>query len=367
MSTSEEDAPDVIAKLIHEQEGSGTVASLIEPTSQLHISSSENVQLKGFDTVVSCTLEPFATSALKDAGVKQYLHLKCQTGKLGSRDLRTQLPRLLPFFSSLPIPEIPGKILVCCPTGKDLSVGVALAILCLYTDEGGAINTGNAKEAKEMGKSFIKQRLSWITTSNAALNPSRATLQSVNAMLLSSQDPKATLHTRSADTSNSTAEKLPLRQTRPLASEPENTASQDPTPPPQTSMPATIFANLHTATQNATWKFTRELSSKLPTHPSGQVTGTATFTPCVSNPSSSSSSSSQQPPPTLLYSEQGTFTTSTGLQFTARRKYVYQLSPSTPTDGEFLTVRFFDDEKMREGGEESGVGGARSRGWRVIC
>ncbi|EMD92577.1 hypothetical protein COCC4DRAFT_131176 [Bipolaris maydis ATCC 48331] len=339
MRVNEEDAPEVIAKLIKEQKCGGAIASLIKPTSQLYISSSEDVQLAGFETVISCTPEPFSNSALKDAGVKRYLNLKCQTGKLGSRDLRTQLPHLIPFFSSLQTSKTQNKILVCCPTGKDLSVGAALAILCLYTDESGAINTGKAKEAKGMDKSFIKQRMSWITTSNAALNPSRATLQSVNAMLLSSQDPKASLPTQ--PTAN-----LPIRKTRPLPFEPPNPTPQDPVPEPPLASPRSIFTALATT---STWKFTRNLTSKLPSHPSGTVAGTATFTAMPHSPSI--------PIPTLLYAEEGTFSTTTGLSFTARRKYVYQLCPgSTPADTEFIAVRFFDDDKMREARQEGGVG-----------
>ncbi|XP_014553746.1 hypothetical protein COCVIDRAFT_106824 [Bipolaris victoriae FI3] len=339
MRMNEEDAPEIIAKLIKEQKGSGAAASLIKPTSQLYISSSEDIQLAGFETVVSCTPEPFASTTLKDAGVRHYLHLKCQNGKLGSRDLRTQLPQLVPFFSFLQTPETQSKILLCCPTGKDLSVGAALAILCLYTDESGAIDTGKAKEAKNMNKSFIKQRLSWITTSNAALNPSRATLQSVNAMLLSSQDPKASLPTQPTAT-------LPIRETRPLPSEPTNPTPQDPAPRSRLSSPRSIFTNLATT---STWNFTRNLTSKLPSHPSGTVTGTATFTPMPH--------SSSIPLPTLLYAEEGTFSTTTGLSFTARRKYVYQLCPGAePADTEFIAVRFFDDDKMREARQEGGVG-----------
>jgi tRNA A64-2'-O-ribosylphosphate transferase len=358
MRLSEEDAPEVIARLAKAQEGSGAVASLIQPTLQLYISSSEQVQLAGFETVVSCTPEPFTPSVLKGAGIKHYLHLKCQTGKLGSRDLRTQLPRLIPFFSSLPASTTQCKVLVCCPTGKDLSVGVSLAILCLYTDEGGAIDPGKAKEAQEMNKAFIKQRLSWITTSNAALNPSRATLQSVNAMLLSSQDPKATVHTPSTDSSKNPPSTLPIRQTRPANPHPTGLTSQEPgsdTPPPTFSIPKAIFTNLTTA-----WKFDRQLSSTLPSHPSGRVAGTATFTPLHS--------SSSDTPPTLIYAEEGTFTTTTGMQFSARRKYIYQLCPdSTRTDSKFIAVRFFDEDKAREdeerghkeanSGSSQGIGG----------
>ncbi|KAF1939311.1 hypothetical protein EJ02DRAFT_408790 [Clathrospora elynae] len=335
MSTSEEDAPSVISKLVKEEKGSKAIATLIAPTSELFISPNENVDLAGFDVVISCTPYPFPPSILKDAGVKHYLHLKCQTGKLGSRDLRTQLPRVLCFFSSLPIPS-PGKILVCCPTGKDLSVGTALAILCLYTGDEGDIDTSKPREQSGIVKAFVKQRLSCITTSNPALNPSRATLQSVNAVLLESQDPRAFSTSKHTTTLTD--------RTKPLLAATQN-------PPPD--VPTAIFESLQCCKADKPWAFRRTLTSALPTHPSGTVTGTATFTPCTLSASS---------PPTLLYAEEGEFVTDTGLKFTARRKYVYQLKPSLSDKGEedgsgkHIVVHFFDDEKLPRASVADGVG-----------
>ncbi|KAI4935705.1 uncharacterized protein J4E92_002996 [Alternaria infectoria] len=352
MKTSEEDAPALIERLLNEDGGSSAVASLIKPTSRLYISPSDQMKLDGFDVVISCTPEPFATSMLKDAGVKNYLHLKCQTGKLGSRDLRTQLPRILYFFSSLSGP-ITGRFLVCCPTGKDLSVGTALAILCLYTNEKGAIDTSTPKETNAMGKAFIKQRLSWITTSNPALNPSRSTLQSVNAILLESQDPKASLQTKSNGTDTGITTSIPIRETRPLPHEPrtDNSSETEKQKPSSPSLPTSIFENLRNSPDKP-WNFTRQLRSTLPTHPSGTVSGTATFTSCdLPAPF----------PPTLLYAEEGEFATDTGLKFNARRKYVYQLETPTPEStgekaGDYIAVRFFDDEKMPRADIKDGVG-----------
>lgn len=72
-----------------------------------------------------------------------------------------------------------------CETGKDISVGVALAVLCLYADERG---TRTLAPNASINKSFIKQRLSWIMTSFPDVKPSRATLQSVNAFLFSPRE-----------------------------------------------------------------------------------------------------------------------------------------------------------------------------------
>jgi tRNA A64-2'-O-ribosylphosphate transferase len=353
LRTSEEDAPNTIASLVEGETGSGAVTSLIKPTNTLYISSSSNVDLTGFDVVISCTPSPFSPSMLKAAGIKHYLHLKCSLiGKLGSRDLRSQLPRLLQFFSAISPPRF-RKILVCCPTGKDVSVGTALAILCLYTNDTGAIDTSKPRETKAVDKSFVKQRLSWITTSNPALNPSRATLQSVNAVVLESQDPKAYY----TNTGNGNGTHLPSNL--PIRATPNFTLKRDPeTSSP--SLPTTIFENLRTPAAGKSWLFTRTLTSTLPSHPSGTVTGTASFSPCTL-PSSS--------PPTLLYAEEGEFVTNTGLKFTTRRKYVYQLQKQENEEGlgvgeACIIVRFFDDEKMPKadlgdsvGKEGEGVGG----------
>jgi tRNA A64-2'-O-ribosylphosphate transferase len=345
MSTSEEDAPNAIASLVEGETGSRTVTSLIKPTNTLYISSSSNVDLTGFDVVISCTPSPFSPSTLKAAGVKHHFHLQCTTGKLGSRDLRTQLPRLLHFFSSIS-PPVSGKILACCPTGKDLSVGTALAILCLYTDDTGAIDTNKSRETKAVDKSLVKQRLSWITTSNPALNPSRATLQSVNAVVLESQDPKAYYTDSGKGSETQPASSLPIRATNPVV---RQDSEKGITPSPPTS----IFSTLLTQASDNPWLFTRTLTSTLPSHPSGTVTGTASFTPCSNLPSSS--------PPTLLYAEEGEFLTDTGLKFTTQRKYVYQLHTEEEKEGggfgeTCIVVRFFDDEKMPKARVEDGVG-----------
>jgi tRNA A64-2'-O-ribosylphosphate transferase len=331
MSTSEEDALEVVAKLIAEESRNGTSsgAILIKPTSSLYITSSQDADLENFDVVISCTPEPFESGVLKQARIKHYLPLKCQTGKLGSRDLRNELPRLLDFFSGLA--ELSPRILVCCPTGKDLSVGTALAILCLYTSDNGTVDLSTRRPASVIDKNFIKRRLSWITTSNSALNPSRSTLQSVNSVLLSSQDPKSM--------------SLPIRMRTLIPPVQEFTTTEtkatdqlnNGNPPQPPSIPSKVFTSL----SSHPWTFHRTLTSALPTHPSGTVSGIATFTSCTLSPSF---------PPTLLYAEQGDFVTDTGLKFSARRKYVYQLIEDE------IVVKFFDDEKIRRAKVEDGVG-----------
>lgn len=182
LGTNEDELPDVIADLVKTEKGPDAAPILIAPTTNLFVSSSRNIDISPFSTIISCTPEPLTTTAPEHLK-KKYLHLPCGAGKLGSRDLRAQLSRLPSFISSLP--DKLGDILVCCPTGRDLSVGVALAILCLYADTTGVLSRrGGSGGGKKTDKKFIKQRLTWLTTTNPTLNPSRGTLQSINAYLM---------------------------------------------------------------------------------------------------------------------------------------------------------------------------------------
>ncbi|KAH7087385.1 initiator tRNA phosphoribosyl transferase-domain-containing protein [Paraphoma chrysanthemicola] len=345
LSASEEDAPELIARLVENEAQNDThsAATLIKPTTNLYVSSSQGMNRAGFDLVISCTPDPIPATVLKEAKVQHYLHLKCQTGKLGSRDLRNELSRLITFFSSVTARPT-SRILLCCPTAKDLSVGTAIAILCLYSNDIGTLDFTNARDPASIDKNFIKHRLSWITTSNPSLNPSRATLQSVNAVLLSSKDPKLT----------TTA--LPMRLKSTMATPTTNSPPSNPSGPSNPSLPdpprIAIPENIFTSLQSTSWSFHRTLSSTLPTHPSGTVTGTATFTPC-DLPNTF--------PSTLLYAEEGDFVTANGLRFSARRKYVYQLHPThtdsaQQTDVKTITVKFFNDEALPRAKISDGVG-----------
>jgi tRNA A64-2'-O-ribosylphosphate transferase len=361
LHTNEEDMSAVIDELAGQQTSAEAVATLIKPTSCLYVSSSEQVDLASFDAVISCTPEPMSHAALKEAGVTRYMHLKCQTGKLGSRDLRGQLPQLRVWRSEA---SEPGKVLVCCPTGKDLAVGTALAFLCLFVDDAGVVDMRKAREPRNVDKTFIKQRLSWITTSNPALNPSRATLQSVNTTLMSGEDvAKSNVgwsmvqqnpegdDKRQSPTDADVADELShLSTSEEAKSIPQALLGDDKAETPTASDPiSTIFSRLVTPDEQS-WKFTRTLRSVLASHPSGTVTGSAKFSRC---------SYAGAPPntSTVLYSEEGEFVTNNGLRFTARRKYVYRLRVDANTkQGKNIAVFFFDDEKMPRGQSVYGVG-----------
>ena len=121
---------------------------------------------------------------------KQTVSLDLGSGKVASRNLRQGIPETLKRMSDVSKwngtayvnGETDPRILVMCNTGKDLSVGVALAISCHLSTEA------------KIDKAAIKRHLAQITLSKPDASPSRATLNSVHAVLMPKPEKKAPLH-----------------------------------------------------------------------------------------------------------------------------------------------------------------------------
>jgi tRNA A64-2'-O-ribosylphosphate transferase len=186
LQTSDDELHDLIQWLIDKERHSQPLSTFVSITSapKLLFGSMDNLNklpLLDNDVLISCS--PNVNHSLPSNN--RHLPLKCREKKLGSRDLRTQLPRLLTFLSAF---DTVDKIYVACPDGKDLSVGIGLAILCLFFDEDGQfVPTKQMIHSPDITKPFIRQRLAWISTSMPQANPSRTTLQSVNDFLFSSR------------------------------------------------------------------------------------------------------------------------------------------------------------------------------------
>lgn len=140
LAANQEEILDLIQDLITTDQYSGAADSdpvKIGPT-RLYIGTSSNArQAEQYDGIIVCggnvPINP--DHDIKDATKKVILHLPCGDGKLGSRALRSQFPRIPPFITSLSAYDLSPKILFMCPTGKDLSVGVLLVVLCLFFDD----------------------------------------------------------------------------------------------------------------------------------------------------------------------------------------------------------------------------------------
>jgi tRNA A64-2'-O-ribosylphosphate transferase len=184
LATAEDDLPAFIQSLLGESDSQAEPRKpvLIQPTINIWISNNTSAESHhaDFDFVVSCSEKPI--EALVQKMKSRCIHLSCTTGKVGSRQLRTELQKLRPLLDDL---SSSSRILVTCHSGRDLAVGVALAILCLQCSGDGMLRSTDSQiRATGLNKATIKHRLSWIMVSMPDAVPSRATLQSVNAFLL---------------------------------------------------------------------------------------------------------------------------------------------------------------------------------------
>lgn len=150
-----------------------------------------------------CTIALSSTPSPPESWTKSPTRMEVGIGKhkVASRNLRTALPVICHFVAqylhSGP-PSAPGKrVLIACETGgRDLAVGVALALLCwCFEDEGGAVvrtqvaqgdkgNVPGTQQSLSFNKTMIKVRLGRIMMAMPDANPNRATLQSINSFLM---------------------------------------------------------------------------------------------------------------------------------------------------------------------------------------
>lgn len=126
---------------------------------------------------------------------------------------------------------------------------------------------------------------------------------------------------------------------------PPHSLSSKNTPIPSSSQSPPFSTLLRTSQP---WTFHRTLTSRLPTQPSGTVTGTATFTPFTprssNSPATATTATTEEEDAEeekqgrrkeyFHYTETGTFTTTTGIAFDIRQKYIYIFTPKHNTKDE---------------------------------
>ena len=135
LCASETDLQDFITALIKEdsQTNLSMERAAIVPGSMVSVGTFDQIfrsQTPG-SLVITCSS---GLACVKNGEADlSHLHLNCCTGKQGSRGLRREMAKIPHFLQGKQI----ETILICCSTGKDISVGVALAILVLYSDDEG--------------------------------------------------------------------------------------------------------------------------------------------------------------------------------------------------------------------------------------
>lgn len=187
LSTPEDMIEEVIAGLVAQGVGNkGARLTEIGPGKRVAIGTIDAAETDAKQTDIVITVSPKDNEVLRLMLKSQYLPLSLADGKVGSRQLRHSLPNLITLIKAQLAASPTSRIVVADVNGKDQGVGVALAILCLFITDDGTIRP--SEEVKEppngLNKQTIKQKLSWISVAKPDANPSRTTLQSVNAFLL---------------------------------------------------------------------------------------------------------------------------------------------------------------------------------------
>ncbi|KAK2004473.1 initiator tRNA phosphoribosyl transferase [Colletotrichum falcatum] len=104
------------------------------------------------------------------------------TQDVASRNLRQALPDICAFVARHLGAHRGADVVIACESGRDLSIGAALAVYCWCFDQDGGYRVAGAKTF--FNKDMIRVRLGTIMTAFPEANANRATLQSVNSFLM---------------------------------------------------------------------------------------------------------------------------------------------------------------------------------------
>ncbi|KAI5969075.1 RIT1 [Candida margitis] len=109
-----------------------------------------------------------------DKSTKQVLQYQIPNNKKGSNMLRSLMPEIIAKI------DLQSPISILCGTGKDLSVGLVLILLCLNFN----LDWKKIDDPPPITKTLIKQHLGKLSNLYK-VNPQRSTLQSINSYLFS--------------------------------------------------------------------------------------------------------------------------------------------------------------------------------------
>ncbi|POR37936.1 tRNA A64-2'-O-ribosylphosphate transferase [Tolypocladium paradoxum] len=189
LAAPEADLPALISQLVSQHESlrrDPSPASYKRLTPQISVC---HLPLSPPTTPTTCHIALTTASTPKDAWLKSPTCLEAGLGKskTASRNLRLALPDMCAFAAGFlgkgpSSGDGPRQVVVACDSGKDLSVGAALALSCHLFDDGGRLRVPG--EAASFTKALVKARLGAIMTAYPEANPSRQTLQSVNSFLM---------------------------------------------------------------------------------------------------------------------------------------------------------------------------------------
>lgn len=185
LSTAESDLPARIARLVEQDKTTSEDGVLCKELTPYISVCPLPLEDHGHECRIS--LMPEVTSKEQWIKSQAYMEVGLGKSKTASRNLRVALSEICAFAAKFLSSHVsnagePGRIIIACESGKDTSVGVALAIWCYLFDDNGNFRVPEADVS--FTKTLIKSRLGSIMTVFPEANPSRATLQSVNSFLM---------------------------------------------------------------------------------------------------------------------------------------------------------------------------------------
>ncbi|KAI0205069.1 initiator tRNA phosphoribosyl transferase [Astrocystis sublimbata] len=184
LSTPESELPDLVRALVADQSAG--------PAQRAHVQVAPCIFVGQVGAVTqqpeTCTIAFISKTIDQASWIQSPTMMEVGIGKakLASRNLRTALESICNFVNAYlkrsTEEQTHPHILIVCESGKDLSIGVALALVCQLFD-----NEGNYKPRAtdwSINKNIIKTKLGRIMMAFPEANPSRTTLQSVNSYLM---------------------------------------------------------------------------------------------------------------------------------------------------------------------------------------
>ncbi|KAL2126167.1 hypothetical protein VTI74DRAFT_1557 [Chaetomium olivicolor] len=187
LAANESDLPDLIEELVkrdEEEAGKGEEVKKVAKAVFVGRLAAEEAEVKRGACVV--TLVPKVIQREEWTKGERRMEVGLGRTKVASRMLREALPQICEFvrgwLAKTDETSDEKRVVVLCESGKDLSVGVALAVYCWCFDDNGNLRPDDREVS--FNKACIRMRLGHIVTALPEANPSRATLQSVNSFLM---------------------------------------------------------------------------------------------------------------------------------------------------------------------------------------
>ncbi|MBE3046068.1 hypothetical protein IMZ48_26710, partial [Candidatus Bathyarchaeota archaeon] len=206
LSTDEEDLPGVISGLLDEEKDNAREQAGVRVADRIYVCP---LPLAPSEDETECQIVFLDVATPREDWVKGPRRMEVGLGnsRQAQKNLRSALPAISSFAERfLLCPENAGtareptpgaedrtggpesqtreaRLVIACPTGKDLSLATALALHCrLFTPDDSLL--ARPVEDASLNKAAIRQRLGRMMIAFPEANPARATLQSVNSFLM---------------------------------------------------------------------------------------------------------------------------------------------------------------------------------------